>query len=219
MHLDRANWASLLAAPSLRVFLMLVAALGSAACSDAQSPQGAGNLVRYEIELQFRSLWGLTHCDGGEEGADTFAGVVSGDETSDPEEIVYTGVLTRTTRIGACEAWRPNGSEDVWCLPVVTGAQSTVDAVVTVWPGSGQAVSVELEARSSPGDVATVSGACTPEIESDLLATYFETDAVGIEPPQDSALEQRLAPGVWEDMLERPASQPDGWTLTVREIP
>jgi hypothetical protein len=198
----------------------LVVALCAQSCAPAQTPAArASGLARYQIDLEYRAVKGLIRCDGALQGADSLVGVVSGDEISDPELIVYRGVLSRATQLGYCESYRPVGSEDVWCTPVLTGSQAKVDVTISVFPDSGQWVDVEIEPRASSGDVADVSGACTPEMEAAIRAEYLDSDQTQIEPPSDSALVHKLAPGVWQDVVVRPPNQPDGWTLTVRAAP
>jgi hypothetical protein len=198
----------------------LAVALCIESCAPAQTPgSAASGVARYEVDLEYRAVRGLVRCDGALQGADSLIGVVSGDENADPELIVYKGVLSRATQLGYCESYRPVGSEDVWCTPVLTGSQAKVDVTISVSPGSGEWVSVEIEPRASAGDVANVSGACTAEMADSIRAEYLDRDATQIELPSSGALDQKLVPGVWKDVVVRPPNEPDGWTLTVRAAP
>lgn len=181
--------------------------------------------ARYAVELVFQELRGLAHdasgaCPGAMRGgSDVMIGEVVGDENRPRDGLIeYTGTLSRTTRIGHCEAWRPAGGVDEWCAPVLTGVQNRVKAVISVWQASENIdeAEVKLTPVATTGDEAVVSGACTSEMRVDMLSAYAgDVEAFGIEATATRKLVDRLTVGVWQDMVVRPPNQPDGWTLKV----
>lgn len=181
-------------------------------------------LARYAVELVFGKLRGLAldadgGCPGAVPGTDVIAGEVEGNEAQPRDGIIeYVGTLTRTTRIGHCESWRPAGSEDRWCPPVLTGVQNRVRAVITVYLASENhdEASVELTPVQTTGDEAVVTGSCTSDMRVEMLDAYAkDVEAFEIEATATRKLVDRLRVGTWQDLVQRPPNQPDGWTLKV----
>jgi hypothetical protein len=127
--------------------------------------------------------------------------------------------LTRTTRIGHCEAWRAAGnSEDRWCPPVLTGVQNRVRVAISVWLAreNHDAAFVEVTPMQTAGDEAIVSGACTSDMRVEMLDAYAsDAESFEIEATATRKLANQLRVGTWQDLVTRPPNQPDGWTLKV----
>ncbi len=114
------------------------------------TPQGA--LAKYQIQLKFEKISGShggpESCPGAKRnGSDVLTGTVEGDETASRDGITYTGNLSRTTNLEYCENWRPNGSEDQFCVPVLTGKQARVVTTINVYP---PATNQDVEIKYKP---------------------------------------------------------------------
>lgn len=188
-----------------------------AAASAVQAP------ARYEIELKFTAVSGLISgpdtCPGlKRDGHDTLSGIVEGVERFVEGEMRYEGILSRTTRLPFCEAWRaPGSSEDKWCTPLLTGTQARVKTRIPIsTPSSNQDSEVRFEPMRSPTDSVNVTGACESDMELGITEQYLDSDAFTIDPRNQPVLARLVEKGVWQDVKPRPPNQPDGWTLTVR---
>ena len=182
------------------------------------TPQG--QVAKYEISLKFDKISGShggpESCPGAKRnGSDVMTGIVEGGETPG-SAITYTGTLARTTNLEYCENWRPNGSEDQFCVPVLTGKQARVAVTITIYPpSSNQDAEIKYKPLISGTDSVNVKGACTNDMELGIVQEYLEPEGFTIEAQNQAPLTRLVEKGSWQDVKPRPVTGPDGWTLTV----
>jgi hypothetical protein len=185
------------------------------------TPAPQAQTARYEITLKFEKISGA---HGGPDacptakrnGSDVLSGIVEGSETFVGGGITYTGNLARATTLEYCETWRPNGSEDQWCVPVLVGKQARVTTTINIYePRMNQDAEIEYKPQISKTDSVDVKGACTSDMELGIVQEYLEPEAFTINTRNQSSLARLVEKGSWQDVKPRPNTQPDGWTLTV----
>jgi hypothetical protein len=200
----------------------LVLALGAVAMARFTAgamPQGQN--AKYEITLKFEKISGAhggpDSCPGAKRnGSDVMTGIVEGSETFVDGAITYTGTLTRATNLEYCENWRPNGSEDQFCVPILLGKQARVATTITIYkPGSNQDAEIKYKPLVSPTDSVDVKGACTSDMELGIVQGYLESEGFTIDTRNQSPLAKLVEKRSWQDVMPRPSTGPDGWTLTV----
>lgn len=201
---------------------LVVATIGAAAISpmaiDA-TPQTQN--ARYEIALTFEKISGVIGGPGTcpkakRDGKDVMSGIVEGSETFVGGGITYQGYLARTTRLEYCESWRPSGSEDEWCVPILTGKQARVETTIDVYtPASNQDTEIKYKPLISKADSVDVKGACTADMELGIVEAYLDPEGFTINTSNQSPLPRLIEKRSWQDVMPRPDTQPDGWTLTV----
>jgi hypothetical protein len=198
----------------------LIVALGAVVLPHVPAlTRSQGQMARYEIQLRYEKISG-SH--GGPDscpkakrnGSDVMTGIVQGDESGG--EITYKGDLSRSTTLEYCEVWRPNGSEDEFCVPVLTGKQARVTTVIDVYPPrTNQDTQIKYAPMISNTDSADVKGACTGEMELDIVQGYLESEGFTIITTNQPAMPRLIEKVTWQDVKPRPVTGPDGWTLTV----
>jgi hypothetical protein len=115
-----------------------------------------------------------------------------------------------------CEVWRPNGSEDEYCVPVLTGKQARVTTTINVYPPrSNQDTEVKFEPKVSGTDSVDVKGACTSDMELAIVQGYLEREGFAIVTANQAAMPRLIEKMTWQDVKPRPDTSPDGWSLTV----
>jgi hypothetical protein len=204
------------------VVVLLVAAIGAAAVSPIgleATPQSQN--ARYEVALTFEKISGLisgpTTCPKAKrDGKDVISGIVEGSETFVDGAIMYSGDLARTTRLEYCDSWRPKGSEDEWCVPILTGKQARVATTITIYrPASNQDAEVKYTPKISKTDSVDVKGACTSEMELGIVQGYLEPEGFTIDTRNQPPLPRLIEKRSWQDVMPRPGTEQDGWTLSV----
>jgi hypothetical protein len=176
-------------------------------------------MARYEIRLRYEKISGSHGGPDGcpkakRNGSDVMTGTVQGDESGG--EITYTGGLSRATTMEYCEVWRPNGSEDEFCVPVLTGKQARVTTVINVYPPkTNQDTEVKYTPTVSNTDSVDVKGACTGDMELAIVQQYLEPEGFTIVTANQPAMPRLIENITWQDVKPRPNTGPDGWTLTV----
>lgn len=198
----------------------LVVAIGAVAIPfiPAGSP-AQGQVARYEIRMTYEKISGShgapDSCPKAKRnGTDVMTGIVQGDESSG--EITYTGDLSRATTMEHCEVWRPNGSEDEFCVPVLTGKQARVATTINVYPPrSNQDTEVKYEPKISGTDSVNVKGACTSDMELAIVEGYLESEGFTIVTTNQPPMPRLIEKVTWQDVKPRPITGPDGWSLTV----
>lgn len=196
---------------------MILAVVAGPAFS--QTTQQTSPSPRFAIELKFCCIsgtFGASACDGSRyRGTDVISGEVEETEVTGGVA-VYEGLLKRTTKLPYCEAYQTNDGDKI-CVPVLDGSQSEVRVRLSVWGRSmnHDTAWVEYTPIQKPGDKTDVSGACTTEMGADIREGYLDEGTIEIVPDAKHPLSDRLSVGSWQDVPNRPASQPDGWTLNV----
>jgi hypothetical protein len=146
----------------------------------------------------------------------------SADEDSADEGVQYTGVLTRTTTVGLCEA-KDTPSATEWCAGHLSGG-GPFRVTITVPPidGDNEQARVKLEPQGM-AVWATVSGSCS-SLENAAVATqyrsedsiYFETvNALGTKLMPTG----RLSRGTYVQTSRSAPGDLSGYTLTVVRVP
>jgi hypothetical protein len=202
--------------------VILTSAVVFAGFITTATPGPQAQPARYQITLTFKKMSGShggpNACPAApRNGTDVLSGVVEGSEVFVDDTMEYTGTLSRKTDITFCESWRPNGREDEFCAPRLTGAQARVKTTIRIWtPKSNQDTEVEFEPLvTSKTDTVNVAGACTSDMELDVTQSFLESDAFQIVTRNQTPLAKLVAGRSWQDVKPRPVDQPDGWTLAV----
>jgi hypothetical protein len=194
----------------------------------------------YEIELTYTGytgeIEGAPNCRVNPRGYDKMVGTVSDSGAAEAgEDVVYTGVLTRTTAIDFCQSKgkrSPDDDERVWCTETLTGT-ATMVVELTVYAEAGRGAYVKAEAGKRPGTV-SVTGDCEAATAAEIRNAYPRGDDGGGASPNGQPIDDgkavdangrrigfvaggvaRLRPGRYP-----PDSPKGGWTLRViRELP
>jgi hypothetical protein len=192
----------------------------------AQSPPLAPSDQAHNVTLEFQGYWGAyadhstgtDSCPGVEPGSDVLTGIVRGVEDElDEDGITYTGVLTRTTAIGLCEAKdTPDGTR--FCGGRLSGGGSF--KVTIRMPALGhdnEEATIELEPVGVMAVWVTVSGSCDSLDNAEVEDDYRSADAIHFETTgSSSALPPgKLVPGLFTQARQFRLNDQGQYTLRV----
>jgi hypothetical protein len=147
--------------------------IGSVASTPARVP------VRYDVALSFTGISGHSVHTAAEctdpvnpAGYDSLVGTVTGDETpATDEDVVYSGLLRRSTKMDFCELKRgPAPDMPVHCRATLTGS-AFMNVEIEVYGEAGRGAWLKATPGSGPV-VDSVSGNCDPPEMAAILAAY-----------------------------------------------
>lgn len=194
----------------------------------------------YEVRLSYTGYVGLVegapNCIVSNLGSDVMIGTLTGVEipTATDEDVVYTGVLTRTTRIDFCET-KPGRSPDepVWCTATLDGT-AVMEVELSVYGESERGAFMKTAPGIGPATV-NVGGTCDQQVTQQVRSDYPTGDDGGGASPNGQEIGwagtiatggrtrlfnggvARLRPGKYPPPPPNPSK---GWTLEViRRIP
>jgi hypothetical protein len=191
----------------------------------AQSPPPAASGQAHNVTLEFQGYWGAyadhstgtDSCPGVAPGSDVLTGTVRGVEDElDEDGITYTGVLTRTTAIGLCEAKdTPDGAR--FCEGRLSGGGSF--KVTIRMPAAGhdnEEATIALEPVGVMAVWVTVTGSCDSLDNAALEDDYRSPDAINFETTGTWSLPPgKLVPGVYAQARQFKPNDQGQYTLRV----
>jgi hypothetical protein len=207
--------------------LLAAVSLGSALAWGWIHPS-AGAPAQYQIELRFTGYTGLAtskDCDAiaNLAGYDVLTGTVSGIETAEgDEDVVYSGLLKRSTAMDYCQTRGKHGPGDdevVWCTATLTG-QAVMNVEITVYGTADAGAYVKAEPGIGPAQVA-VQGNCEPGDMRTIQQDYPGGDSGGSpdgQPIEDAFSTAKFVidrvPALREGVY-KPDPKKGGWRLSV----
>lgn len=139
----------------------------------------------HDVQLAFRGYTGLAESADclalvDTAGYDSLSGTLTGaeDPAQPDEDVVYTGVLRRTTRLDYCMT-KPGKSTDqvVWCAArLIAAARMTVELTVYGEDGNGAYLKA---VPAGPPDSVRVTGTCLQADMNAILADYPKGESGG----------------------------------------
>ncbi len=213
----------------------------------AQAPASPGGPARYTVTVEMHGgVWGSAtetdgSCPGAAPGSDTLTGIVTGTEPAlfialpcndpdflkqeneaDEEDVVYTGVLTRTTSVDLCEV-KDTSDGDKWCLGHLNGG-GPVEVTILVPRQCRDNETLRVKMRPVPMAWAKAIGACSTLDNAELEAQYRSEDSIYFETSEDPKdrvpRTGRLFVGTSKRQERTPPKRPAGeYTLKVEKAP